>query len=654
MASTGVNVKMGVTGVAQFKQNINTARQQMKTMETQLQLTEKQFKATGDQEAYMQEKTELLKAKMEEQKIVISNAESALKQMRDNGITPADKAFQDMQQQLLRTKGDMIDTEQELLKVGDNADDTTQDVSELNDSLNKVGKGINWQNVTDSLHSISDGMGKVMKKAWQMGEAIVKNTLGAGSWADELKTTAAQMSTAEYEVTPEELQRMRKTAGLIDTDVDTIVKAKQKLNKGIGNGTKATVSALEALGIDSKGNPEDVFWAAGEAIMKLSSDTQQEAQANAIFGKSWKDLIPLFQAGRKEYEDTMNSWHVVSNDTIDSLGAMDDQYEKLSGEWETFKMEILGAFAGPLTTGMEKLTGFVSELNEYLETPEGKEMLEQMGNTITQLIEDLTNVNPEDVVNGLKGVVDGLTDGMKWIEKHSDVVVGGVAAFVGAWGLIKTAEGVTTVLKLIDGIQGLSTGGAAAGAAAGASWGSAFASAVLKAAPWLLGLYEILKPSAGSDKLGNNDLIDANGQLTEEAKRAGYDQNGNGELITPNKKYEYVIDALKPGSEWKTTGDAVDKTQIRLRNSRIDFDNLDASADKMNKAADELTGGNNAQKQASSEMTQAAGIWKGLPAQLISAIQNGMAGVKIFLNGQSITDYVSQSQAQNLFGYVNP
>ena len=29
MANSGVNVKMGVTGVAQFKQNINTAKQSL-------------------------------------------------------------------------------------------------------------------------------------------------------------------------------------------------------------------------------------------------------------------------------------------------------------------------------------------------------------------------------------------------------------------------------------------------------------------------------------------------------------------------------------------------------------------------------------------------------------------------------------------------
>ena len=71
MANNGVNVKMGVEGVAQFKQNMKTAQTAVKTLDEQLKLNEKQFKATGDAEAYMQEKAELLKVRLEEQKAII-------------------------------------------------------------------------------------------------------------------------------------------------------------------------------------------------------------------------------------------------------------------------------------------------------------------------------------------------------------------------------------------------------------------------------------------------------------------------------------------------------------------------------------------------------------------------------------------------------
>ena len=59
--ATGVNVKMGVSGVQQFKNGIKTAQDSVKTLDQALALNEKQFKATGDAEEYMQAKTEVLK-----------------------------------------------------------------------------------------------------------------------------------------------------------------------------------------------------------------------------------------------------------------------------------------------------------------------------------------------------------------------------------------------------------------------------------------------------------------------------------------------------------------------------------------------------------------------------------------------------------------
>ena len=696
--ASGVNVKMGVTGVAQFKQNINQAKQSVKTLEAQLALSEKQFKASGDAESYMTEKSELLKAKLEAQKSVVENAEKALKQMADKGVDRSSKAYQDMYRQMLSAKGQMIDTENEMNGIAAAGDNAAEGVEDMNNALRDVGKGISWQNVTEGLHSITSGMQKVMSKAWQMGEAIVKATLGAGSWADELKTTAAQMSTAEYTVTPEELQRMRKTANLIDTDVETIVAARSKLLKGLGNDTKATLSAMEVLGINTEGKSGiDLFWEAGDAIMKLGTDAEQEANATALFGKSWKELIPLFQAGREEYDKTMESWSVVENDQIDNLGKMDDQYQKLSGEWETFQNEILATFAGPLTTGMEKLTGFVQELNEYMDTPEGQAMIKQMGDTVTQLIEDLTKVNPEDVVNGLKGVVDGITGGLQWIAEHSSEVVGAVGAFIGAWGVAKTAEGITTVLKLINGIKGLSAGGAAtgaasAGAAAGTAWASSFVNAVVSVAPALASILGITAVALTPALVENQKTfeqaeaqrsarIDAAGKLSSDngwfleasANALGYQRNANGELDKSivggvnlgnmDQIYSLLMgmnnrsDMQKAQLQTLLNGSVTSQGNYtwselqKLWGGLEDFDGarmtavLDSVADayaKMSEETSDLTSSTDESSKASQEMSAAAKSMMDIPGLVGDAVRSGMSGITFVLDGSAITNYVDR------------
>ena len=177
--ASGVNVKMGVSGVAQFKQNINQAKQSVKTLDAQLALTEKQFKASGDAQSYMAEKSGLLKAKLEAQKSVVAGAEAALQQMADRGVERTSKAYQDMYRQMLQAKGAMLDTENAMNGITEAGDDATDSVDKMNESLAQVGRGVNWQNVTEGLHTITSGMQAIMKKAWQMGEALVNATLGA-------------------------------------------------------------------------------------------------------------------------------------------------------------------------------------------------------------------------------------------------------------------------------------------------------------------------------------------------------------------------------------------------------------------------------------------------------------------------------------------
>ena len=646
--ASGVNVKMGVTGVAQFKQNMNQAKNSLKTLDAQLALNEKQFKATGDAESYMTERSELLKAKLEQQKTVVSNAEKALEQMRANGVERSSTAYQNLYQQMLKAKGEMLDTESAMEGVAEAGDEAADGVSNMNHQVEQIGKNVSIENVRSALDTITGDMKKVMQVAWQTGEAIVKATLGAGAWADELKTTAAQ-----YEISTDDLQRWRKTANIIDTDVDTILTAQDKLKKGREKQDKETMGALAYLGIDPTGKGDmDIFWEAGEAIARLGKEEDKVSYAQKLFGKSWRELLPLFTAGREEWDKTNEEWSIVEEDQLDNLGKMDDQYQKLQGEFETFKMELLSAFSGPITEGMETITNLFKQMNEYLDTPEGQAMLEQLGSTISSLISDLTSINPEDAVGTLEKIVTGITDGLKWISENSGAVVTGIEAFIGAFALIETAKGVTTVLQLINGIKGLTGASAAsAGEAAGSSWASSFATAALKAAPFLAFLYTLLNPAgtAGDDL----DLLwDANGNPTQAARDAGitqtYDEY-NGSL--PDWLRREQEEKVQKHLETTTTGDteAATARNDRWRSSSKALEDLQNAADKMDQTAEELTGGTDKQKQSSSEMSTAANTLKGMPAEVYDAILKGFSNVKIYIDGQqagsALTPYVNSSMA---------
>lgn len=464
MASSGVNVKMGVSGVAQFKQAMTQAKQATKTLDAQLALTEKQFKASGDAESYMTEKSELLQSKLESQKTVLSSAESALKAMAEKGIDRSSKAYQDMYRQMIQAKGEILDTESAIDGVAVAGEDAAQGVSDMNEELSSINTGVSFQNVTNGLQSITEGLEKAAKKAYKVGSAIVKQVLGVGTWADDVNTRAKVLG-----VSPEDLQRMEKTARLIDTDAETIIKARQKLDKNLGNGNKGATTALEALGISTEGNTEDIFWKAGKALMNLGDEAEQEAKANAIFGRSWHELIPLFDAGREEYDKMNASWNVMSEEQLNQLNEMDDEYQRLQMAVEDLKREALSNLAEPMAATLETVNSLLGEITKWISSEEGQKVI-------------------GDIVNGIK-------QGLEWISNNKQAVVTALGAIgVGFVGLKAALMGLN-IAKTVDGMKNLFNWGA--GKATGQKAAQQAAPAAASSGGWMTGAWNTATAFAG-------------------------------------------------------------------------------------------------------------------------------------------------------------
>jgi Arc/MetJ family transcription regulator len=452
MAGTNANVKVGVSGIAQFKQNMNQAKQAVKTLDAQLALTEKQFKASGDAESYMIEKGELLKAKLKQQEAVVQSAEKALQAMTERGVERSSKAYQDMYRQMVNAKGEMIDTKQALENIGTAAEDAEVSVSGMEESLQGIGKNISLDTIQNALKSLTGGMEAIMQKALRVGKVITQEVLGAGSWADDLASKSEY-----YGIEEDELQRIEKTADLIDTSVDAIVGAKKRMKQNLGAGSADTIDALDALGLGNivDTDPEEMFWKIGDAIMNLGDEYQREDKAQKLFGRGWNELIPLFRTGREEYEKLNKSWNTVPQEQIDALKEMDDQYQILKNDLETVKLTFLGELAPAAKGVMETLTGLVGEFNKYLESDDGKEMMDSLGKAVESLFTDLTKIDPKQTMQDIIGIFDSIKGGLKWIAENKRGVVTAVEAFIGAWAVLKTASGVTTVLELLNGLKWL-------------------------------------------------------------------------------------------------------------------------------------------------------------------------------------------------------
>jgi len=673
MATTGVDVKMGVSGISQFRQNMKTAQTSVNTLDQALKLNEKQFKQTGDAQAYMEGKTNALKEKLEQQKIVLQNAEKVLKDMKDNGATPASAAFQRMQQTVLKAKSDLIDTEMALENVGTAGDEAANSVDGMNTQLKNIGKQVSFETIKTGLHDITTLMENAAKKAFNLGREIVNATLGAGQWADDLQTEADR-----WGLTPEKLYRMEQTARIIDTDAETILQARKKLTGAMGReSNEDTMGAFAALGLDPSqwhGDVEGLFWQAGEGLLNIEDTVVRNKYAMALFGRSFEDLMPLFKAGRDEYEETMRTWSWVGDEQFQNLTAMDDQYQQMESEWQAFQRQFEAALAPTLTKAMEILTGLFQQFNEYLATPEGKQMLEAMGNALTGLVEDLANIDPESVVGGLKAVFDKLIEGFEWLAnpENRSKVTGFIKAFGEAFVALKGMEVITTVAKLLSALGGLG-GGAELGTTVGSSLGRMAIGALVKSVPWIAGLYTLLKPGSTSDDLGNGDLFDEAGKLNAAALEASGVKivNGEAQMIAPTQfhgkfsqsQYELLQnywDKYRSGTSTNEDWAALQKAFGYGSGGGMwdRFTELAAGMYQLDRTMEDLPEtlfADPAGRSGTSEMTAAANNMKGLPAEIALAVENGMSRVKIYIDGftagQVLTPYVSTVQGSMLAGF---
>ena len=700
--ANGVNVKMGVSGIAQFKQSINQAKTSIKTLDAQLALTEKQYKATGDAETYMQQKTEQLQSKMEAQRAVVENAEKALNEMRTRGVDMNSKAFQGMVQQLAKANADLLDTQMQMQGVEAAADDSAAAVTDMASELSSIGSQVSFQTVTDGLDKIANGLSHAALKAIDLGKELVRSMLGAGEWADQINEEAQKAG-----LDPETYQRMLKTANIIDTSVDSIISSKDKLGRAAYDANDDIKEIFASLGIQYQrygetDNLDDLFWKTGEALMKLNDDAKKADWGKTLFG-NWRELIPLFTAGREEYEETMEKMSVVDQEHLDNLQKQDDAYKTLQEEINTLKMNFLGELSPTATKVMEALTGMVQKFNEYLQSEKGQEMMESLGENIEKLFSSITNFDPEDAVKKIGDVMGAIESGFRWISDNWESVETGLKAIAAGWAAIKVATVGLKIGELVTGLKGLpffngsknsnpvsggnGTDQISPGSAAASGAGVGVTTAATKVAG-IAGAAGMI-PAVTVDRILNETnfgrAIRDGGDIIEGLQK---DYEDTQEQL--NRNLETIADNWDPNSEnanviAKLFGsrdenqDAAERlgtanwapsiyggsigngsTTYEEANSKMDklveaadernrkfiaaqhyFEELQTAYSRIDETAEEMTGSTNEQTKASTQMTQAADNLMNLPELVENAVLAGMSAVKIYIDGQQAGNAVA-------------
>lgn len=466
-----IGVKMGVSGVQQFKQAMTQSQQSVKTLDAQLKLNEKQLQATGDKETYMAEKSKLLKKQIQEQSNVVKQGQQALQQMERNGVSPASSAYQKMQQNVLNAQGALLDMQGSLQAVGQSTQDTAQKTDRLTDSLNSINKKVSFDAVLNGIGKITAGMEAAARHVARIASGIYNTMKDTANWADDVLTQADI-----YGLTVTEYQQMKLLENNFEFTVDAMMTAQQKIAKGVYENREA----FESLGITldrtftkygevttEMPSTKDIFWDLGEAIMAINDPIEQEYWAMQLLGKSWKDFRPLFSRGREEFETAMADVSVVAEESVGKLATAADAVTDMEESWATVKTSALAALAEPLTEIAGAIQRALDRLNEYLNSAEGQQKLKELGESIEGLFDSIINADPEQIIGRVKDTITGIVDAFKWIKEHSGDIVNAVKAIGIAFLTLKTAEILGTMVQAANALKQLLGKGAESASAGG-------------------------------------------------------------------------------------------------------------------------------------------------------------------------------------------
>ena len=337
-----------------------------------------------------------LSDKLDLQKKRLAELKQAYGESDDRTLRMA-KSVTDTETALIRQQRALDENTRALENFGEGEGDATRQAKGLGDALNDIG-GKFGISLPKEMTSTLNGMLKLDAKTLALAlsfaavtaavveveKALISMTKESAAYADEILTQSAVTG-----LSTEALQEYQYAAELVDVSLDTLTSSQTKMIRSMDaarRGSKEQAEAFDKLGISVQNadgtlrDAQDVFGDAIDALGAISNETERDAIAMTIFGRSARDLNPLIKAGsdglRELAQEAHNVGYVMSEEALDALGAVDDQVQRMNRSNEALKNQIAVGMAPAVENLMKKGTDFFVRLQE---AAEGSGILEVFG-----------------------------------------------------------------------------------------------------------------------------------------------------------------------------------------------------------------------------------------------------------------------------------
>ena len=432
MAGTIKGITIEIEGkTSPLVKSLQTVEQQikkddaaLKNLDKALQLDPTNVDLLAAKEAVLADKTQATADKMEILQQVQADALSDLPD--DAGLTAA---------QMAELEAEIANTGNQLAELSGEAEGASGDLDEAGDSAEEAGEqSEDAGEGFEALGEAAEAAGEVAIAAMEavvtataavataaaaaataIGTAFIDATMQTSQLADELLTTSSVTG-----LTTDTLQELNYASELLDVNTETVTGSMTKLLKTMSSAADGSDSAMEKfsdLGLaiyDTEGNlrsSEDVFWDAIDVLGQIENESERDAAAMDLFGRSARELNPLIEAGSDAFSQLAQEAHdvgyVLDGDTLESFGALDDNMQRLTNTTQAVQqsfgqvllplltdmsgdaVSLMGDFSAALSGAGGDIDQIGSIIEEF--APRAVELVEAYIPQILTIVEDVAN-----------------------------------------------------------------------------------------------------------------------------------------------------------------------------------------------------------------------------------------------------------------------
>lgn len=316
---------------------------------SEIELVAAQYKSAGDKSEMFRQKGALLEDSVSLQRQKVGELSEALQR--------AEQEYGDNAEAVLDLKRQLADANTELIGMEDQLEENNREMREGGDAADPMREALS--DIANKLGiDIPPGIEKVSTKI--LGAAVAAGGIGIAikegielmkemaSYADDVLTESV-ISGIDTQV----YQQIKYMDGLMDVSTDTVTSTLSRIKRAMddaANGSEELEKKFRTLGVavtDQNGNLRDsweVYLEVIDALGSMRNETERDAIAMDLMGRSAGDLNPLIEAGADRMQELADEaervGYVLSDEQLASAGGFQDVLDKLTKTTEGLKNNI--------------------------------------------------------------------------------------------------------------------------------------------------------------------------------------------------------------------------------------------------------------------------------------------------------------------------